>query len=83
MFYIVFRLLHILHLSTKTTDYPIIRILSAFSKFVNQICVLRVCYVCATVKNSPKFSKILKNSDMKKSPKHKVLRISVIAFGYS
>jgi hypothetical protein len=36
--------------------------------------------MCATVKNLPKFSKILKNADIKKSPKHMVLRISVNAF---
>ena len=50
-------------------QYEIVRIISAFSKFVKRICVLPVCYVCATVKNPLLFSKILENADIRKAPK--------------
>ena len=53
----------------KKAQYKIVRIISAFSKFVKRICVLRVCYVCATVKNSLLFSKIQENLDIRKAPK--------------
>ena len=33
------------------------------------MCVLPVCYLCATLQDSTLFSKIIKNTDTKKTPK--------------